>query len=121
MDIGEKKFLKDQVFENRPFPGYFWTLSHLAVPNVLITDYLEYIKILLEKSCIFLRKWKLSFVLLLLPGKKSASASTSLPCTCIHTSLFAQVICAQVWPACSPDSIDTLMSDTVQCMPENSA
>ena len=50
MDIGEKKFLKDQVFENRPFPGYFWTLSHLAVPNVLITDYLEYIKILLEKN-----------------------------------------------------------------------
>ena len=29
-----KKFLKDQVFKNRPLPGYFGTLSHLAVPNV---------------------------------------------------------------------------------------
>ena len=54
--ILEKKFLKDQVFENRPFPGYFWTLSHLAVPNVLITDYLEYIKILLEKTLYYPRE-----------------------------------------------------------------
>ena len=30
--------------------------------------------------------------------------------TCIHTNLCAGVICAQTGPACSPDSIDTLIS-----------
>ena len=50
-----ENFLNNQVFENMPFSGYSWSLSHVAVPNVY-TDYLEYIQILLEKTCTIPRK-----------------------------------------------------------------
>ena len=61
--LKNKNFHYDKVFESIPFSGYFWDSSHLSLFLMcMITDYVEYFKILLERPCIFLRKRKLAFV-----------------------------------------------------------